>query len=283
MERVGLGRRLPAALLDGIVVGVLILLTMGIYGAVGGARLAVDASSALGVPVTFSSVQSEEVWTQFGREADEMINAFGEQFEEDFTPEQAEFMGEIVEDAFVDYLSPEQISLEFVMSLDGSFVDDAIDTAFDAVIAADRADLSPDKVNELREEVKVLADRFAVAQIAPRAIQFAVWLLIIPVIVVLGYGFVEALAGKTVGKLMMGLGVQRADDDGPAVQNRLLRYAVKYSPLLFAGLALVTRLPVFVAISAVSWFVVFAGALMMVAPGHRALHDVVSGTAVIKL
>ncbi len=283
MERVGIGRRLPAALLDGIAIGILILISLGIYVAVGGTRLMLAASDAIGIPVNLNNVQSDEVWTEFARESELMVEQLSEQFEDDFTQEQAEFMGEILEQTFTGYVTPDQLSLEFIMGLDSNFVDDAIDTGFDAVIAADREDIPADKVNELREEVKVLAERFAVAQIVPRAIQFAVWLLIIPVIVVLGYGFVEAISGRTIGKLMLGLGIERADDDGPATPNRLLRYAVKYSPLLFAVLALATRLPVFVAISAISWIVVLVGALMMVAPGKKALHDHVAGTAVLKL
>ena len=48
MERVGVSRRLPAAILDGLFILILIVIGLTIYAAVGGARLGLQAQQALG-------------------------------------------------------------------------------------------------------------------------------------------------------------------------------------------------------------------------------------------
>jgi uncharacterized RDD family membrane protein YckC len=281
MERAGFGRRLGSAILDGIILSFIVTVAIVVYAAVGGTRLAFQASEALGVPVNMRTIGSEQVWEEFGREAESMVTELERQFQDDFTPEQAEFMSNVVEDAMADYFRPERISLDYVMNLGPSAVDDAIDTAFDAIIAADREDLDPAKVNALRREVKLLTDRFAIGQIVPRAIRFAVWVVLIPAIVLLAYGFLEAIWGRTLGKLMFQIRIDRAgDDEGSVAANRLLRYAVKYSPVLLAMLAVLTRLPFLVGVAGIAWVVVLFGSLTMLGRDKRAMHDYVAGTAV---
>jgi uncharacterized RDD family membrane protein YckC len=280
MERAGLGRRLPAIILDALFVGILISIAMFVYSVAGGARLAVRASESLGVPVTFSTMASDQVWDELEREAEQMIRDLERQVRRDFTDEEADFIGRTMADTMEDYIDPETIDLEFVLQLDARVIDEMIDESFDAVIAADRPGIEATEVNALRAEVKQLVDEFALGRIIPDAIRFAVWFVLIPVIVALAYGFTEAVWGRTLGKMVLGIAIRPAADTAPAVPGFMLRYALKYAPFLLAILAVATRIPVFVYLSGVTWIVVVFGSLAMIGPERRALHDYVAGTAV---
>ena len=246
MERVGIGRRLPAALLDGLLLSVIITLAVITYSIAGGARLAMEARQTLGVPLTFSTIGSDELWDEFEREAEQMVGELQQEIESTFTDEEAEFIARTMADTVERYVQPENISLDFVLGLDANILEEIVDESFDAVIAADRPGITAEEVNEVRGEVKRLMDRFALGQLVPAAIRFALWLALIPLIVTLAYTFPEAVWGRTLGKIALGISVGRADEEWPAVPNLMLRYVVKYSPLLFVILALVSRVSVVV-------------------------------------
>ncbi|MFP4112833.1 MAG: RDD family protein [Spirochaetota bacterium] len=280
MERAGIGRRLPAAVLDGLFLSILIALALFVYSIAGGLKIAVQLQESVGMPITPSTIASEEVWEQFEAETQAMFAELEQQIEEDFTDEQAEFIARTMADTAEGYFDPEDLSLEFILSLDAGVLNDVIDESFDAVIAADRPDIDAAEVNELRAEVKQVMDRFALGRVIPAAIRFAVWFVLLPVLVVLVYSFAEAIWGRTLGKLALGIVIGRETDDGSAVPSLMLRYAVKYSPLLFAILAVATRIPLFVYLSGVTWVVVLLGSLVMIGPERRAIHDYIAGTAV---
>lgn len=283
MERVGIERRLPAALLDAIFLGIIVGIVITAVAAIGGTRLAFDVSEELGVPLSVDSFNSDEIWEEFGLEVEAMANDLEAQFRDDFTPEQAEFMSDVMEQTFADSFNPDQFTLQFLLNLDAQLLDDLVDRGFDAVIAAEREDIPADRVNALRDEVKLLMDRFAIGQIVPRVIRFAVWIALIPLLVALGYRFVEAISGRTLGKLALGIVIERADeDDGPPVPSRMLRYAVKNSPLLLGMLAVLTRSPALFALAGLAAVVVVIGSLVMLGAEKRALHDYVAGTAVFR-
>ncbi|MFW5684020.1 MAG: RDD family protein [Spirochaetota bacterium] len=274
-------RRLPALLLDWLFLGIIIGAAVLVYSLAGGARLAPLARDTLGVPLTYSTIQSQEAWNEFEREVELMAAELEQQVREDFTDEQADFIARTMADAVESYFVPERISPQFVLQLDANLLDDIVDEAFDAVIVADRPDISAAEVNELRAEVKMVMDRLAIGQFVPAAIRFAVWLLLVPVIVVLAYFFPEAIWGRTLGKLALGIEV-RAEGDGAAVPALMLRYAVKLAPFILAILTVATRMPVFLYLSGVSWVVIAIGSLVMIGPEKRALHDYVAGTAVYR-
>lgn len=282
MERIGLGRRLPATLLDGFFLSIIITIAIVIYSLVAGTGLALKARDSLGVPVNFSNVTSDEVWAEFERESERMIEELEARVRTTFTDEQADFVARTMGNRMEEYFTPENLTAECILTLDARVIDDMIDEAFDAVIAAERQDISTAEINELRADVKELVDRFALGQLVPAAIRFAVWLVLLPVLVTLAYGFFEAIWGRTLGKLALGITIRVEDDDRPAVPAYMLRYVVKYSPLLLAILTVATRIPIFAGIAATSVAVVAIGSLVVLGPQRRALHDYVAGTAVYR-
>lgn len=283
MERVGFGRRFAAAILDGIFLFILVTIGVVIYAAVGGSRLALDAQRALGVPVTWNSVASEELWMQYERRAEEMVAGMERRVREEFTDEQAEFIGRTLAESFERYFVPERFSLQFFLNLDEDQLDRMVDGAFDSVLAAGRSDIDAAEVNELRREVKVMMDEFALGTIVPRAISFALWLAFLPAIIVLVYGLAEGVFGRTLGKLATGIAVRRDDGDRAYAGATMLRFAVKYSPLLLVVPGLLLRSPALLAGGAVAVAVVLVGALPMLGSERRAVHDYISGTAVFKV
>ena len=283
MERIGFGRRLSAAILDGIFLFFLVIAGVAIYAAVGGSRLALDAQNALGVPITWNSMASEELWSQYERRTEEMVARIESQIREDFTDEQAEFIGRTLADSFELYFVPERFSLDFFLSIDDDKLDQMVDEAFDSVLAAGRSDIDPDKVNALRQQVKVMMDEFALGTILPRAISFAIWLAFLPALIVLIYGLLEGVSGRTLGKLAVGIGIRKEDGERAYAGTLMLRYAIKYSPMLLAMLGLILRSPGLLVASAAAVAVVIVGALPMLGPERRAAYDYISGTAVFKI
>ena len=283
MERSGFGGRFVAAILDGFFLVILVGAAMVIYGTVGGSRLAMDAQRALGVPVTWSTITSERMWSQYEIRTEEMVDRIEAQIQEDFTDEQAEFIGRTLADSVERYFTPEEFSLEFFMNLDEDRLDQIVDNGFDAVLAANRSDIDPADVNALRREVQVLVDEFALGTLLPRAISFAIWLAFLPALIVLLYGLAEGIWGRTLGKLATGLAVRRDDGERAYAGTTMLRYAVKYSPMLLAILGLLLRSPALLIASAVAAAIVIVGALPMLGPDRRTVYDYISGTAVYRM
>lgn len=282
MERAGLARRLPAALLDGLFLGFIVSIVLTIYGIAAGTSLVLQARDEIGLPVTISGLTSDEFWDEFERETESMFAEMEAEFREAFTEEQAEFIGRTMEETVAQYFDPESLTLERILEIDAAVLDQIVDQAFDAVIAAERPDISPQAVNELRADVKQVMDRFALGRLIPATVRFVAWLVLIPLIVALAYGFMEAVWGRTLGKIVVGVAIRREDEEGALVPALMLRYAIKYAPLLLGLLAVVTRVPFFFFASGIAWIVVLIGALVMIGPERRALHDYAAGTAVFQ-
>ena len=282
MERVGVSRRLPAAILDGLFVLILIGIGVTIYAAVGGARLGLQAQNALGIPVTWNNLASEDVWQQYGRRAEEMGRDIERMIREEFTDEQAEFIGQTLNDSIEGYFTPEKLSVQFFLDLDENELDQLVDQAFDSVIAAERADISAAKVNALRDEVKGAMDEFGVGAIVPRVINFAIWLAFLPAIIILVYGLGEAVFGRSFGKLALGIAIRRDDGEPAYAGNYMLRYAVKNSPMLLLILALLLRSPGVAVAAGISVLVITIGHLVMLGPEHQAIYDYIARTAVFR-
>jgi uncharacterized RDD family membrane protein YckC len=156
-----------------------------------------------------------------------------------------------------------------------------IDEGFNAVLEANPEGISESEINELRQDTKALVDDFALGQIIPSAIRFAIWFALIPILVILAYGFSEALSGRTLGKLLLGIAVTK-EGEGVAIPNLILRYGIKYSAFLFLVLVLLTRIELLLYLSGGALAAILLGSLSMFGPERRAMHDYLSGTVVAR-
>ncbi|MEE8441743.1 MAG: RDD family protein [Spirochaetia bacterium] len=283
MERVGVSRRLPAAILDGLFILILAGIGATIYATVGGARLALQAQKALGIPMTWNNLVSEDLWRQYGRRFEEMTGDIERMIQEDFTDEQTEFIGRTLSDSLEDHFAPDRLSVQFLLDLDEDDLNELVDEAFDSVIAAERADISAAKVNLLRDEVKKTMDEFGVGTIVPKVIGFAIGLAFLQAVIILLYGLGEAVFGRSLGKRALGIAISRDDGERAHAGNYMLRYALKNSPVLLLVLALLLRSPGVAAAAGVSVVVIALGLLVMLGPERRAIYDYIGGTAVVRI
>jgi uncharacterized RDD family membrane protein YckC len=283
MERSGAGRRIPAALLDGVFLLIIVLATIAIYAAVGGTKLASQAQEALGVDVSLSTVASEELWNSYERRAEETIAEFERTYSDAFTEEQARRLGTAVESAMKDYFLPEQLSVRYFLELDEEKLDEMIETAFDAAIEASDDEIDEATLTQLRSDVDRVMDDFGLGTIIPAAISFAIWLALLPLIVTLFYGLIEGLSGRSLGKMITGIGVRKPDGERAYAGNLLLRYAIKHAPLILIGIAILARAYSLLAAGVIAVGVVLVGALAMLGPERRAAHDYLAGTAVYRV
>ena len=280
MERAGAGRRLGAAILDGLFLVILTGISIVVFAVAGGTRLALQAQSALGVPVNMSTLASEELWDKYEARAEETVREIERRYSNEFSEEQAQELADAVGHAMEQYFLPEQFSVQYFLELDADQLDRMIDSAFDAAVASGVKDVDPATLESMRSDVKMIVDDFQLGTLIPAAISFAVWLALLPLLVTLAYGLVEGLWGRSLGKLISGLTICKADGERAYSGPLLLRYALKYSPLLLLILALVTRIPFLLGAGAVAVGVVFIGALVMLGPERRAIYDYLAGTAV---
>ena len=116
----------------------------------------------------------------------------------------------------------------------------------------------------------------------PAAISFAIWLMLVPLIVLLSYGLIEGLWGRSLGKLIVGLTITKPDGQRAYAGPLLLRYALKYSPFLLFVLALATRSLFLAQAACVAVGAVLISALVMLGPERRAIYDYLAGTAVYR-
>lgn len=94
------------------------------------------------------------------------------------------------------------------------------------------------------------------------------------------YGLIEALTGRSLGKMCLGLAVRRPDG-GPADRGvLLLRYALKHSAFLSGLLGVLTGFLFLSALSSVLYFGFLLGCLAALNYNKQALHDILAGTAV---
>ena len=241
-----------------------------------------QAQQALGYPVSWKSLTSDDLWQQYGRRSEEMVRDIEELILEEFTPGQAEFIGRTLGDSMERYFLPDQLSVQFFLDLDEDDLNALVDEGFDSVIAAGRSDIGEADVNRLRAEVKEAMTEFGVGTIVPRAIDFAIWLAFMPVIIVLVYGLGEAVFGRSLGKLATGIAIRRDDGQRAYVGPLMLRYTIKNSPMLLLTLALLLRSPGLAVAAGVAMVVVFVGTLVMLGPERRAIYDYIARTAVFR-
>lgn len=232
------------------------------------------------IPVSWNNLASEDVWLQYGRRSEELVRDIEKIIEKDFTPEQAEFIGRTLGDSMEDYFDPDRFSVQFFLDLDEADLNVLVDEAFDSVLNAGRSDISAAKVNALRSEVKIAMSEFGVGAILPKVIDFAIWLVFLPAIIILIYGLGEAVFGRSLGKLTLGIAIRRDDGERAYAGNYMLRYAIKNAPMLLLVLALLLRSPGVAASAGVSATVVAIGVLVMFGPERRAIYDYIAGTAV---
>jgi uncharacterized RDD family membrane protein YckC len=282
MERIGVSRRLPAAILDGIFILILIGIGVTMFGAIGGARLGLQAQQALGIPVSWNTLASEDMWLQYERRSEDLVRNIESIIQKEFTDEQAQFIGRTLSDSMKEYFAPDQLSVQFFLDIDEGDLDVLVDEAFDSVLNSGRSDISAEKVNALRAEVKIAMEEFGVTTIVPKAIDFAIWLLFLPAIIILVYGLGEALFGRSLGKLALGIAIRRDDGERAYAGNYLLRYSIKNAPMLLLVLALLLRSPGVAAAAGVAALVVMIGILVMLGPERRAIYDYLARTAVFR-
>lgn len=282
MERAGINRRLPAFIFDVIFAVIFAVIAVAVYAAVGGAQLGLRVHDALGIEMQWSSAFDEQVYEQYELRAEDMIAEIETEIRADFTDEQAEFIANELGESISSYFVPDQFSLRYFLDIDENDIDEAIDRAFDDVIAAERADISAADVNELRDRVKAMVDEFAIGRILPVVVDFIIWLIVMPILVFLVYWLSEAFFGRTLGKLIMGIRVMSADGERAYLGSYMLRYLVKNLPLVLLIVGLATRTVALMSVSAVAFVVVLIGGMAMVGREKRALHDIVTNTAVYR-
>ena len=288
MERIGASRRLPAAIFDWIIVSILIVAGISIYATVRGTALGVEAQRAMGIPVSMNSVFSGDAWDEYGRRSEDMVAEVERMLQEDFTEEQLRYMGEVLEEHWEGKLpidgriTRDDVPIDFLLDMDEQSLNEAVDESFDVIIAAGRADIPPAKVNALRAEVKSVLNEFGVGTVVPMVIDFVIWLIFLPTIIWLVYGLIEGIFGRSIGKLIMGIAIRRADGERGFASTYLLRYAIKFSSALLMVLALLLRSPGVAVAAGVAGFVVFIGMLVILGPERRALYDFIAGTAVYR-
>ena len=157
MERVGAAHRLGAAILDGLFLLIITGISIVIFAVSGGARLAMQAQSALGVPVSISTLASEELWDQYEARAEQTIREIETRYANEFTEQQAHELLVAVGDAMEGYFLPRNLSVQYFLNLDADQLNRVIDTAFDAAVASGVQDVDPATI-ELQGE-RVIVDR----------------------------------------------------------------------------------------------------------------------------
>lgn len=280
MQRAGVGRRLPAVILDVIFAFLFSLIAVVLYAAVGGAQLGLQVQRAIGVEVGWISAFNEDVYEQYEARAEQMAVEMEQLFRASFTDEQAAFIGDQMEEALGDYFIPDEFSLRYFMQIDEQEIYRVIDAGFDRVIAAEREDIDPAVVNELRRQVKAMVDQFAIGTILPAVVDFALWLALIPGIVFLVYWLTEAFFGRTLGKLILGVRVMNADGERAVVATYFLRYFIKNLPWMLILIGILARVPALFPAAGVGAMVILVGSFAMIGREKRALHDFASNTAV---
>jgi uncharacterized RDD family membrane protein YckC len=95
------------------------------------------------------------------------------------------------------------------------------------------------------------------------------------------YMSLEIWVGTTAGKRILRLAIVTDAGAAAPLSVRVSRYLVKNCHLIFGAGATLTGLWFISALAPLATLVVVAGSTMMLTDEHRALHDVVAGTAVV--
>ena len=283
MERIGFGRRLGAFAIDMLLVSVVIGATVTVYAVIGGTRLALEARQALGVEVSLISFGDEQVWQEYGHRAEEVADELAGLVADRFTDEQTEYIIRTMGRSMERFLDPNRITLEYLLTLDADVIDRMVDHAFDSVVSDARPDIDPASVEKLRVEVKAAMAEFAISSLTASAIRFALWLVLLPLLVGVGYAMIEGVSGRSPGKLALGCAVRGVDGEPTHAGIYLLRFSVKHSPLLLLLLGVVTRGIGFFVAAGLAAALVAIGSFIALSDERRTLHDYVSGTAVYRV
>lgn len=96
------------------------------------------------------------------------------------------------------------------------------------------------------------------------------------------YSLIEALAGASPGKMVLGLQVGLEDGRPAPVSAYLKRWSIKYSGSLLGFLGLVPGLHVLAVLATAAGLIVFAGCFLVLGDKRQAIHDLAANTAVFR-
>lgn len=94
------------------------------------------------------------------------------------------------------------------------------------------------------------------------------------------YFLIEGFTGWTLGKLMLGIQVARADGSAAPVGTLLERYALKNISAVLGAAAVVLNAPLLRTIGSLLGLAIFVGCFFVLGAAHQAFHDMIAKTAV---
>lgn len=281
-SRAGVGLHAGAFILDLVILLILIVIGTTIVATAGGVRLGLEYRELLGGGVSPGRIIDGSFETYVESKVEEVSQRLVTQVAENFIPEATDRMTDIVANEMIRRFEPRIARFRFYLEVDDSTLPNAIDEAFDAVVAAEDPDLPADEVNALRDEVQVSISELRLDEFLPSVVAFARLLAATPVAILALYFLVEAFAGATFGKMALGLVIALPDGSRAYMGAYLYRFAVKNGGPLLVLLGLATGTYALVPIGAVVTAAVVLGSIAILGAGRRSLHDYISGTAVYR-
>lgn len=101
-------------------------------------------------------------------------------------------------------------------------------------------------------------------------------------IITIAYYSLEMLIGATLGKLILGIQIARADGHKADFFTLFKRFITKNSSNILSFIAIITTISAFNIISVVCMITIFVGFFVTLSDKKQALHDLVAKTAVFK-
>jgi uncharacterized RDD family membrane protein YckC len=281
-QRVGIGPRFGALLLDLVILLVLVVIGTTIVASVGGIRLGLRYQELLGGRVSISRVVDGSLGTYVEERTEKIADRLVRRAAEDFSPAALEQMGSIMADELIRQFDPRWSRLRYYLNVDEQTLPSAVDEAFDAVVAREDPQLPAEKVNALRDEVQTAVRELRLDEFLPAVVSFAVLIAATPFVLVVLYFLVEAFTGASFGKMALGLIVALPTGERAYMGTYFYRFVVKYSGPLLLVAGLVTRSYTLIAIGGFVWAVILLGYVTALSPDRRCLHDYLTGTAVLR-
>jgi uncharacterized RDD family membrane protein YckC len=102
------------------------------------------------------------------------------------------------------------------------------------------------------------------------------------ILISMAYFSLEILVAASLGKLILGLQIGRADGKKAGYGSLILRYILKYSVNIFSLLWLMTGISTFNSIGTLVFLVIFVGFFFTLSNKRQAFHDMIAKTAVYK-
>lgn len=297
--RAGFGSRLGSIILDTFFVALISAGVLALTAAVGGVNLAIEIQRQFGISASVSTVTSQSSWDAIASRAESVGKSVQAEWERDFSSEQIEFIGGKIGNQFAEFFAPGSVDAtahastlqapssvhwtNYVVrafSVNSATIPGLVHQGFDAVRASGRSDIDPAKLTAAETELQQLLTQFHVAEIVPKAIGFALLLLIVPFAVLILYLLAEAFSGSTPGKKVGHLVVLNADGSKAGIGMLFSRFIIKniWALLLIVGLG--TRSSTVLLIAGLSALAVFVGCFGALGSERRSLHDYIAGTAV---